>query len=147
MQSPLKNWRTKPKYSFFNITFAVMQQWLNKSNKKYLTWVISFVLLIGLSAGVSTGSSSPSVRNPKQTEVTVRSSQIKATHLRVSSSSKKVAHFVCDGCFSTRINKHSQLAALKLNDSKWYAISKLPSIGLSHLKEPNTKEDAELLKS
>lgn len=122
---------------------AMMKEWLDKSNK---TWLISLVLLIGL-GGVTASSLSHSVTQTRQTEVTVRPSSLTATHFFVSTFSKKIPYYAGDLCSFTRINTHSQHVVLSLKNSECTVVSKSSSLGHSHLKKLNTKEDTDLPRS
>lgn len=116
-----------------------MKQWLNKSNK---TWLLSLVLLFGLS-GATFGTPASSVTYFKQTEVTVRPATIKATQLPTAAVSQKVTCYSNDLFPATRIFVHTQRVVLLLKNSQWKAVTRLSVLGHSHLKKLNTKEDAD----
>ncbi len=120
-----------------------MDKWLDRLNK---TWLITLVLLIGLGS-VSYSSLSHSVNQPRQTEVAIRPSSLKATPVFISTFSKKVPYYAGDLCSSTRINTHTQHVVLRLKNSEWKVVSKSSALGHSHHKKLNTKEDTDLPRS
>jgi len=113
-----------------------MKSHLAISNKSYLIWLISVILLLSPNIGAGNGSTTP-LRYFKQTELilSVSDQKTKKRSCFVTLFSSKPTSFYSLGTpFHALINRHTEVVALKWKSSKEHLISPLSKIGMVHHK-------------
>jgi len=93
-----------------------MNQLAAKSNNTSLIWLVALMLVLHVSMGNSGGGSLAPLRNLKQTELTLTTSDLKSakkSHSFFIGIAKHATRFSSDLSFYTRIFHHTQSAELK----------------------------------